>query len=210
MNLHRSTRLLVAPLIALALLAAVVGLKVSRDKHEARSLISDAEELTQKRSSPTAVNEFLSKHRSWMRRDRKCNESKCSYDADLENSLLTMFHLAPQGKLVVLVSTERGQIGEVYIAAVAIIAGRQSAAVVLSQSPSTCGAGCESFDVGRTRDSSSGKVKLSYIKLGPSATPAQRKLAFQISTDCIFSIGGCADLSAITPTDFGPDAGSDK
>ncbi len=202
MNLPRSTRILLVPLIALALLAAVVGLKVSRDKHEARSLISDAEELTQKSSSPTAVNEFLSKHRSSMRRDRDCNESKYSYDAELKNNLLTMFHLAPQGKLAVQVSREQRQIGEVYIAAVAIIAGRQSAAVVLSQSPSTCGAGCENFDLDRTRDSSSGKVKLSYIKLGPSATPAQRKLAFQINTDCIFSIGGCPDLSAITPTDW--------
>ena len=210
MNLHRSTRILVAPLIALALLAAIVGLKVRHDKLEARCLISDAEELTQKDISPTAVNEFLSKHRSSMRRNRECNESKCSYDADLENSLLTMFHLAPQGKLVVLVSTERGKIGEVYIAAVAIIAGRQSAAVVLSQSPSTCGAECESFDLDRTRDSSSGKVKLSFMKLGPAATLAQRKLAFQINPDCIFDFGGCADLSAITPTDFAPGAGSDK
>ena len=209
MNLRRSTRIIVAPLIALALLAAV-GLKVGHDKHEARGLISDAEELTQKGISPTAVNEFLAKHQSSMRRDRECNDSKCSYDAVLNNNLLTMFHLAPYGKLVVHVSTDEGQIGDVYIAAVAIIAGRQSAAVVLSQSPSTCGAGCESFDLGRTRDSSSGKVKLSYIKLGPSATPAQRKLAFQINTDCIFSIGGCPDLSAITPTDFGPGAGSDK
>jgi hypothetical protein len=209
MNL-RPTRILVALVIALAILAAVVWLKVRRDKHEARSLVSDAEELTQKGSSPTAVNEFLSKHRSSMRRDRKCNELKCSYDADLENSLLAMFHLAPQGKLVVQVTTEQGQSGDVYIAAEVIIAGRQSVAVVLSHGLSTCGVGCESLDLDRTRDSSSGKVKLSYIELGPSATSAQRKLAFRINADCIFTIGGCPDLSAITPTDFRRGAGSNR
>src|SRR5579859_6696517 len=144
MNL-RLTGIIVVLLIALSGLGAIAGLKVRRDKHEARTLISDAEELTQKGGFPPAVSEFLSKHRSSMRRDRKCNESKCSYEADLENSLLTTFHLAPQGKLVVQVTTERGQIGDVYVAAEAIIEGRQSVAVVLSQSPSTCGAGCENF-----------------------------------------------------------------
>jgi len=204
------TRILVALVILAAGLGAVAGLKVNRDKHEARSLVSDAEEVTQKGSSSAAVSEFLSRHRSSMRRDQKCNESKCSYDACLENRLLTMFHLAPQGKLVVLVTTEEGESAEIYIAAEAIIAGRQSVAIVLSQSHSTCGVGCESFDLDRTRDISSGKVKLSYIKLGPSATPAQRKLAFRINTNCIFTIGGCPDLSAITPTDFGRGPGTDE
>jgi hypothetical protein len=204
------TRILVALVILAAGLGAVAGLKVNRDKHEARSLVSDAGELSQKGNSSAAVSEFLSKHRSSMRRDPKCNESKCSYDAYLENRLLTMFRLAPPGKLVVQLTTEQGEGAEIYIAAETIIAGRQSVAIVLSQSHFTCGLGCEGFDLDRTRDISSGKVKLSYIKLGPSATSAQRKLAFRLNTNCIFTIGGCPDLSAITPTDFGRDAGTDE
>lgn len=195
-------KIIVTIAIALAAGATIMGLDMNRKKVEAKRLVADAQELSQKGDSPAAVNEFLSKHARFMRRDRECSVSECSFSTDLKNTWLAFFRLAPRGRFSVLVTRKGDQLGQIYISAETLINGRLNAAVVLSLGLPMCEAACESFSVDRNKDASSGKTIISHIQLGPSATATERKLAFEINPDCIFRLGGCRDLSAITRIDF--------
>jgi len=178
---------------AAAVLAAV---KLSRDRREAGQLILDAVRLEENDGSIN-LSDFLAKHREFMHAVSHCNEGEGAYAADLRNAPLSLLHLAPPGEFYVSVIDKQGHVQEVYISVKTTIAGKPYAATIRSVSETECNEGCKAFSSDAVTDAS-GKILVSTIELGPRATSADRRTAFQINANCIFEIKGCNSPLQIT------------
>lgn len=183
--------------VALALLAVLGGGKLRLDKVEARTLVADAGRLTQNQSSLAELDKFLAKHRRFVPSNRDCDEENCVYSADLRNDSLSLLHLAPPAELFVSVTRGRDQVQEVYVSVKTAISGKLYAATIRSVGSAACRTNCKSFSSSSVRDPS-GRILTSSIELGPAATAADRKIAFQLNVDCIFELKSCTDPAEIT------------
>jgi hypothetical protein len=182
--------------LVLGAVAVFAAVKLNRDKREARQLTLDAARLEQNDGSIN-LSDFLAKHRKFMHATSDCNEEQCAYAADLRNAPLPFLHLAPPGEFYISVIGKQRDVQEIYISAKTAIAGKQYAATIRSVSATRCKGGCKSFSSDAVVDTS-GKVLVSTIELGPRATLADRRMAFQMNATCIFEMRGCSNSSQIT------------
>jgi hypothetical protein len=182
--------------LILGAVAVFAAVKLNRDKREARQLTLDAARLDQNDGSIN-LDDFLTKHRKFMHAIRDCNEEQCAYVADLRNAPLPFLHLAAPGEFYISVIGKQGRVQEIYISAKTAIAGKQYAATIRSVSATRCEGGCKTFSSDTVVDTS-GKILVSTIELGPRATLADRRIAFQMNANCMFEMRGCSNPSQIT------------
>jgi len=185
-----------AAILVLGASAVFVGIRLRLDKREARQLILDAARLGQNDGSIN-LSDFLAKHGKSMHAIRDCNEEQCTYAADLRNAPLPLLHLASPAEFYISVIGKRGQVQEVYVSAKTSIAGKPYAATIRSVSATQCMGGCKDFLSDAVVDAT-GKILVSTIELGPGATLADRRIAFQLNADCIFEMKGCSNPLQIT------------
>jgi hypothetical protein len=185
-----------AAALILGAMAVFAAVKLNRDKREARQLTLDAARLDQNDGSIN-LSDFLTKHKKFMHAISDCNEEQCVYVADLRNGPLPFLHLAPHSEFNIYIIGKEGHVQEIYISVKTAIAGAPFAATMRSASATRCEGGCETFSSGAVVDTS-GKIQFSTIELGPRATLADRRIAFQMNADCIFEMRGCSNPSRIT------------
>jgi hypothetical protein len=188
----------VAAIVAFALVtgSVVVCIRLNWNKREARQLVLDAEKLEQD-GTTAGLGDFLAKHGRFVRPAANCSESRCAYVGELKNSSLAFFRLSPPGEFYISILAEKGRVQEVYLSAKTAISGKPYAATMRGVSAEGLGGSVKALSSNAVVDAS-GRILTSTMELGPMATPAERRMAFQMDVNCIFELKGCSDPSQIT------------